>query len=149
MMPIFLKGPVVCMDGSILSQGRVFSRVEKIFEVAFGAGDAAGGDAEDFEFGEGGGDADFFYGFGVEGLVGDYAAFGDVGFWQFELGFYEDEEIGVWFCCGGGGGQDFCGGDEGDVDYSEVDGLGDVGGVEFAGVAFDFDDAGVLLELPG
>ena len=50
--------------------------MEKVFEVAFGAGQAARGDTEDFEFVDGRGDADFFDGFLVQSLIGDDATGG-------------------------------------------------------------------------
>jgi hypothetical protein len=83
--------------------------VEKIFLIAFGAGELAGADGLKFELGGPQSAANFFDGFFVEGGVDDNSAFFYVGAGEFELGFYEDQEIGVWFeeiCYGL---EDFCG----------------------------------------
>ena len=97
MMPMVWNAAGGCMCGVILLQ-RIFARVEKIFLIAFGAGEMAGADGQELEL------SDFAKaartlcdGFFVERRVGDDAAFGDVGAGEFELRFYEDQEIGAGF----------------------------------------------------
>jgi hypothetical protein len=96
---------------------RIFARVEKILLIAFRAGETAGADGEDGELKVFSGGADFGDRFFVEGGVGDDAAFCDVGAGEFELRFYEDQEIRAGFEECGGRLKDFCRGDEGDVGY--------------------------------
>ena len=67
---------------------------------------------------------------------------------EFELGFDEDEKRGVGFCAGSRRGKDFCDGDERNIGDDKINEFGDVGGLEFAGVALDGDDSRVLPEFP-
>jgi len=122
--------------------------VEEEFLVAFGSGEVAwldvlGEEAEGFGGRLDGGDGSL-----VQGRVGDDAARADIFAAEFKLGFDEDEEVGA----GGGaadcGGENFSDGDERDVGDNERCGFGYVGGPEVPGVALDWENARVLLELP-
>jgi hypothetical protein len=124
--------------------------VQKILLIAFRAGEMAGADGHEFELGLSERRADFGYGFFVERGVGDDAPFGYVSAGKFELRFYQDQKIGVWFEERGGGLENSCGGDEGDVGDYQIEGRlsRDVVGAEIACVSFDLDYARVLLEFP-
>src|SRR5262249_20201640 len=61
----------------------------------------------------------------------------------------EYQEIGAGLGARCGRGEDFGDGNERDIGYDEVGGLGNVGGLEFAGVALDGDHTRILLKLPG
>src|ERR1700756_4883491 len=85
----------------------------------------------------------------VQGRIFDDSAGADVFAAEFELRLNQDKKYGIGFRDLNGGRQNFCDGDERDVGDDEGDRFGDVGGLQFACVAFDFDDATILLELPG
>ena len=122
--------------------------MEEEFEVAFGAGETARLHA----------DREKIQGFRcgldrkdcalMEGGVVDDPAGADVFTAEFELGLDKDEEIGGARGAGEGGRQDFGDGDEGYIGDDERGGFGDIARLKVAGVAFDSDDAWVLLQLP-
>jgi len=89
--------------------------VEKKFQIAFGAGEVAGLNAEQVEICGVGGGLHAFDGFLVQGFVFDDSAFADFAALQFELGFDEDQEIGVRCGYRRDCGKNFRDGDEGDV----------------------------------
>jgi hypothetical protein len=68
---------------------------------------------------------------------------------EFELGFDENQEIRTGFRTGGSGSKYFANRDKGYVGDDEVDLLGNVFCGKFARVAFDRDNARILLKLPG
>ena len=117
--------------------------------IAFGAGQAAG---EHFYASEARGFGAFFNagdGFFVQANIFDDSAGADFFAAEFELGFDENEKIGAGFCAGGRGDKHFANGNERYVGDDEIDRFGDVGGSQFARVAFDGGDARISLELPG
>jgi len=105
--------------------------------------DGLGEEAEGLGGGSDGGDGAL-----VESGFGDYAAGTDVFATQFKLGLDEDEEVRAGRSARDYGGEDFGDGNEGDVGDDKRGRFGDIGGVKFAGIAFDADDARILLKFP-
>ena len=123
--------------------------MEKIFLIAFRASQAARGD---FYASQTGGFSACSYvrhSFFVQANVLDDTAGADVFAREFELGFDENQEIRARFGAGGSRSKYFANGDEGYVGDDQGDLLGNVFRGKLAGVAFDGDNARVLLELPG
>ena len=123
--------------------------MEEEFEIAFGAGEAAGAVSENGEACGFGGGADAVNGAAMERGIADDAAAADGGAFEFELRFDEEEKFRA------GSGQrderanDFPQADEREIGGDELGGFGQIGGNEIARVFFDGDDARVLAELPG
>src|SRR5438552_7810343 len=104
MMPIVL---IADMDWSDSTLGD-FTGVEKKLQVAFGARETAGQDAEDSEAARFGGGFDGGDRFFVERWIFYYAAFADVFAAEFELGFDQNEKCCAGFCGVKRGRKDFC-----------------------------------------
>ena len=123
-------------------------RVEKIFLIAFSAGNAAGLHAEDDEARFFSGSAHARDGAFVQLRIADDAAFADKFLFEFELRLDEDEKNRAGRRDGNESGQNFRDGDEGNVDGDDAGRFRDVGGLEEARIFLDWNDACVALELP-
>jgi hypothetical protein len=119
--------------------------VKKILLIAFQAGETAGSGGENREAKGFGGTADTGHGFFVELRVADDSTFADVGAFEFELRFDEDEQVGAGFGAGRGAGKDFRDGDEGNIDHDEVNLFVYIGGCEVSGISLDAGDARVFV----
>jgi hypothetical protein len=116
--------------------------------ISLGAGQVAGFDAKNLEGKRCGGGLNRGDGALMKVRIRDDAAGADVFAAEFKLGFDEDEKIGAGGGAGNGGGKNFGDGDEGDVGHDERCGFGEVGELQFAGIALDAEDTRVLLEFP-
>jgi hypothetical protein len=122
--------------------------VEKIFLIAFGAGDAARLHSEDGEAAFFGGGAQAGNGALVQLRIADDAAFADELFFEFELGLDENEKCGVGRSDGGERGKNFCDGDERNVDGDDSWRFGQVFQFQESRIFLDLAHALVALEFP-
>ena len=124
------------------------SGVEKIFLIAFGAGEAAGLEAKDFEACFFGGGAHAGDGALVQFRVADDAAFADEFLFKFELRLDEDEESGIGLRDGDQCGDELGDRDKRDVDSDEGGWFGEIVGLEEARIFLDGANVFVALQFP-
>ena len=127
----------------------LFARVEKILLIAFGAGQPAGTNGEDFEPRLKSRGSDFLDGFFMQRRIADDAAGADVFPWQLELRFDEDEQVRAGFRNDRCRQQNLAGGNERNINDDESDRFGNILGTQFPRVAFYANDAIVLAQFPG
>src|SRR6266481_3433839 len=127
MIPMVWNSAGFCMSYAILLHA-LFSRVQKILLIAFGAGDSAGACAKNFEaklrrcFADGGD------GFVMQCGARYDASGAHILARQFKLRLYEDQEIGARFGDGQRARQNFADGNERHVEREKIDGLRNIAG---------------------
>jgi hypothetical protein len=122
--------------------------VEKILLIAFCAGQTTWQDVYASQAGGFGASSNAGDGFFVQANVIHNSTWADILAAELELGFDENKKIRAWLGACRGGAKYFANGDERNVGDGEICLLRDILGRQFAGVAFDGDDARILLELP-
>src|SRR5713101_6403997 len=122
MIPMVWNSAGFCMSYGILLHA-LFSRVQKILLIAFGAGDAAGAGAKNLQSELYGCSADGGDGFVMQCRAGDDASGADIFARQLELRLYQDKEIGAGFGSGQRGGQNFADGNERYIEGEKIDGF--------------------------
>src|SRR5215467_5818465 len=126
----------------------LLASVQKEFQVAFTAGETAGLDGQAAKSAGRERRLNGLNRFLMQSGVGDDAAPADVFATQLELRFDEYQEVGIGRGATYGGGQHLGDRDKREVGDHQAGKFRHVGWLQFAGVAFDPNDAGVLLQFP-